>query len=84
MYSGKLLLTNPNGCDFSLRNDFIDVIELQENIEFECHNTENICDIVNRESIFRKWTIKSDNSRYTKLISVDRLGSIHYLLCYKL
>ena len=82
MFTGKLILTNPNRVPLALSNDFDNTFLLQDEIE-DCQSIEEARKILNKYSIYKNWTVDKEKVNHIRFKSVDSLGNIHYLLMYK-
>lgn len=83
IYSGDIDLTTSGGDLYALSSEFSDVPMLKEEI-MDCSSKDELLQVVNKYDEFKhKWTISSDNRRYTRLSKKGSFGNVFYLIVYK-
>lgn len=80
----KIFLTNNRRVPFSLKNEFNNTFDLEEEI-FDCHcdDIAKLTRIVNSYAKYSIWKIVRDDDRYTRFSSKDCWGNEHFLICKK-
>lgn len=83
MYTGKLTLTNTRRVPLSLSNSFDDTFGMADEIK-RCKSAEEYCSIANKYHRYgMTWSIDSDSSQNTRLVTKDWLGNVTYLVANK-
>lgn len=80
----KILFENSRNDRESWSNEFK---EGTHDLILLAKSAEELKEMANRFSLYgtyiTRWTIEHDNPRFTRLISTDCFGNIHYVVAYK-